>query len=144
MSFNLAIVEGRIGKDVESRATSSGKKVVNFSLASDFGYGDNKSTLWDNVVCWGPQADFAEKHLKKGSGVRVVGERRSRSWDDKESGQKKTMVEIHATTVDFAGSKPEASPENGRSRTSSAPAARTAAKPEPRAAASDPFDDEPF
>lgn len=136
MSFNLCIVEGRLGKDVESRATSSGKKVVNFSLASDFGYGDNKGTLWDICVCWGPQADFAEKHLKKGSGVRVVGERRSRSWDDKQSGEKKYATEIHATSIEFAGSKPD-SPENGQKpagRSAAAPTTRTQAAPVSRVA----------
>lgn len=142
MSFNLVVVEGRLGKDVESRATASGKKVVNFSLASDFGYGDNKGTLWDSVVTWGPQADFAEKYLKKGSGVRVVGERRSRSWDDKQTGEKKNIVEIHATSVEFAGSKSDdSSPGNGQksagraqttapTRTQAAPATRTSANPE--------------
>lgn len=129
MSFNLAIVEGRLGKDVESRATASGKKVVNFSVGSDYGYGDNKGVQWDNIVCWGPQAEFAEKHLKKGSGVLIVGERRTRSWDDKQSGEKKYSTEIHADKISFSGSKPE-SPENGRSqitttRTSSSAGTRT-------------------
>lgn len=143
MSFNIAIVEGRLGKDVESRATSSGKKVVNFSLASDFGYGDNKGTVWDTVVCWGQQAEFAEKHLKKGSGVRVVGERRSRSWD--KDGQTKTVVEIHANTIDFAGGKSD-SPENGwTTRTAAAPATRAQQAPQTRAAVNDdPFGDIPF
>lgn len=144
MSFNLAIVEGRLGKDVESRATANGKKVVNFSIGSDVGFGDSKTTLWDNVVCWGLQAEFAEKHLKKGSGVLIVGERRTRSWEDKTSGEKKYVTEIHADKISFSGSKPD-SPENGRTPTtttrSSAPApTRTQAAPSVRK----PVDDDPF
>lgn len=118
MSFNLVIVEGRLGKDVESRATAGGKKVVNFSVGSDYGYGDNKGVQWDNIVAWGDQAEFSEKHLKKGSGVLIVGERRTRSWDDKRSGEKKYATEIHAVKISFAGTKPEGgSPENGRTQT---------------------------
>lgn len=142
MSFNLVVIEGRLGKDVESRATASGKKVVNFSIASDFGYGDNKGTLWDTVVAWGSQAEFAEKHLKKGSGVRITGERRSRSWDDAKSGEKKYATEIHVATIEFAGSKAD-SPETGQKPAGRAAAptpTRTQAAPAVRAV----VDDDPF
>lgn len=145
MSFNLAIVEGRLGKDVESRATTGGKKVVNFSVGSDYGYGDNKGVQWDNIVAWGDQAEFSEKHLKKGSGVLIVGERRTRSWDDKQSGEKKYVTEIHAIKISFSGSKPD-SPENGRTPTtttrSAAPATtRTQAAPSTRTVVEeDPFE----
>lgn len=118
MSFNITIVEGRLGKDIESRSTSSGKKVVSFSVASDFGWGDNKGTLWDNVVSFGPQAEFAEKHLRKGSLVRITGERRSRSWDDKQTGEKKYATEITANTIEFAAfSNSESKPAAGRAQT---------------------------
>lgn len=144
MSFNLAIVDGRLGKDVEVRATSGGKKVVSFSIASDVGYGENKTTLWDNIVAWGAQAEFAEKFLKRGSSVLVVGERRSRSWDDKQSGEKKSTTEIHADKISFTGSKSD-SPESGQKpagRTQTAAPTRTQAAPVARAAA--PVDDDPF
>jgi single-strand DNA-binding protein len=146
MSFNLAIVEGRLGKDVESRATANGKKVVNFSVGSDYGYGDNKGTQWDTIVCWGAQADFAEKFLKRGSGVLIVGERRTRSWEDKQSGEKKYVTEIHADKISFSGSKPD-SPENGRTPTTTtrsaaaAPTRAQAARAVRKAVEDDPFGD---
>lgn len=145
MSFNLAVVDGRLGKDVEVRSTQSGKKVVNFSVGSDVGYGDSKTTLWDTVVCWGQQAEFAEKYLKKGSGVLIVGERRTRSWD--QNGEKKYITEIHANQLNFSGSKPEGgSPENGRAQTAIARAAappqtRTQQTATPRIQPDDPFGD---
>jgi len=119
MSFSLAIIDGRLGKDVEVRSTANGKKVVSFSVASDFGYGDNKGTKWHNVVAWGLQAEFAEKFLKKGSGVLVVGEHRERSYEDKTSGEKKYVTEIHADTIKFSGSKEGSSdkPAAGRAQT---------------------------
>lgn len=107
MSFNVVIIEGRVGKDPETRSTNSGKKVVSFSVASETGYGDKQSTLWDNVIAWDAQADFAEKYLKKGGAVRIVGERQSRKWTDKQ-GQEKTTIEVNAFKISFAEkSKPQ-------------------------------------
>ena len=144
MSFNIAIVEGRLGKDIESRSTAGGKKVVNFSVGSDYGYGDNKGVQWDNIVAWGPQADFAERFLKKGSGVLIVGERRTRSWEDKASGQTKYVTEIHADTIKFSGAK-ESSPENGQKtvgRTNNQESVtRSQATPSVRKVVDDPFAD---
>lgn len=124
MSFNITIVEGRLGKDIESRSTSGGKKVVNFSVGSDYGYGDNKGVQWDNIVAWGPQAEFSEKYLKKGSGVLIVGERRTRSWEDKQSGEKKYVTEIHADTIKFSGAK-EGSSDKPAGRAQTAAPTRT-------------------
>lgn len=109
MSFNIVIIEGRVGKDPEVRSTNSGKKVVSFSLASDFGYGQTQSTLWDNIIAWGDQADFAEKYIKKGGAIRVIGERQSRKWTDKQSGQEKTAFDVNAFKISFAekASKPQ-------------------------------------
>jgi len=144
MSFSLAIIDGRLGKDVEVRSTANGKKVVSFSVASDFGYGDNKGTKWHNVVAWGLQAEFAEKFLKKGSGVLVVGEHRERSYEDKTSGEKKYVTEIHADTIKFSWSK-ESSPENGQKtvgRTNNQESVtRSQATPSVRKVVDDPFAD---
>jgi single-strand DNA-binding protein len=134
MSFNIAIVEGRLGKDIESRSTSGGKKVVNFSVGSDYGYGDNKGVQWDNIVAWGPQAEFAERFLKKGSGVLIVGERRTRSWEDKQSGQTKYITEIHADTIKFSGSKEGSSDKPAAGRAQTAAPTRTQATPASRGA----------
>ena len=93
-SFAYCQVGGSLGRDPESKSTSGGNKVVNFSVAVEQGYGDNKSTGWFNVVAFKETAEFAEKHLKKGSAVRVVGNLQIRSWDDKTTGQKRYVTEI--------------------------------------------------
>lgn len=146
MSFNLAIVMGRLGKEPEVKQTSSGKSVANFSLASDHGFGDKKATLWDNIVCWGPLAETVGKFMKKGSEVLVIGERRTRSWEDKATGATKYITEIHATEVRFMDKSSGESRGSAPSR-QSAPASRPAAAPvsRPSAPASDdPFGDDPF
>lgn len=131
MSFNIVIIEGRVGKDPETRSTNNGKKVVSFSVASDTGYGDKQSTLWDNIIAWGDQADFAEKYLKKGGAVRIVGERQSRKWTDKTSGQEKTAFEINVFKISFAEkvSKPQQ-----ETRANAQPERRVEAPPQTRTA----------
>jgi len=47
--FNQVTALGRLGSDPELRYTPSGTAVANFSLATDVGWGDNKSTVWFRV-----------------------------------------------------------------------------------------------
>ena len=138
--FTNAVIQGVLGRDPETRSTPSGAKVCNFSLAVEHGFGEKISTDWHNVVAWKERADFAEKYLKKGKAVAVSGELQNRSWDDKTTGAKRTVTELVADRIQFAdlgGPKSE-----GQSRTT-APATRQQTTPAPRAAAPDPFDDDP-
>lgn len=125
MSFNLAIVEGHLGRDPELKQTSGGKSVANFSVGSDYGWGDSKATQWDSCIAWNDLADKVGKYLKKGSGVLVVGERRTRSWDDKQTGEKKYITEIHASEVRFL-EKSGGDRSSAPSRPAAAPVARPA------------------
>lgn len=135
MSYSIVIIEGRVGKDPELKATTNGTQIASFSVASDFGYGKNAGTNWDNVVAFSEQAAFISKFIKKGSAIRVIGERTSRKWTGKD-GQEKTSNEVVCWKVQFA----EKSGGEGRApavRTQAAPAIREQAAPVARAA--DPF-----
>jgi single-strand DNA-binding protein len=147
--FTFVIAEGTLGQDPTSKSTPNGTKVVNFSIASERGYGDKLRTCWHNVVCFKEQADFAERYLKKGKAVRVVGELDVRSWPDKETGKTRYATEIVADKIQFVdsgsgGSKSGTAPAT---RQASAPPTRQQAAPQTRAEA-DPFadnsDDIPF
>jgi len=139
----VATIIGGLGKDPEIRSTNSGKKVASFSLAVEDGFGDKKSTSWHNIVAWGDLAEFTEKYLKKGKSVSVIGRLQSRSWDDKQTGQKKYITEINAKDISFFDTNSGSG--GGRESSSSAPARREAAQPERRATVDDAFsDDIPF
>lgn len=122
MSYSIVIIEGRVGKDPESKSTSGGTAITSFSIASDFGYGKNAGTNWDNVVAFGEQAAFVSKHVKRGSAIRIIGERTSRKWTGKD-GQERTSNEVNVWKISFAEKS------GGEGRSSSAPAARTQAAP---------------
>ncbi len=112
MSVNKVILVGRLGRDPETRYTSGGQAVCNFTLATDEVFKDRagerqKRTEWHRIVLWSKQAELAQQYLKKGNQVYIEGRIQSRQWDDKE-GQKRTTYEIVGTAMRFLGSRSEA------------------------------------
>jgi len=111
MSVNKVILVGRLGRDPETRYTSGGQAVANFSVATDESYKDRngerqKRTEWHKIVVWGKQAEIAQQYLKKGSLVFIEGRIQSREWQDKE-GQKRTAFEIVANNFRMLGGRSE-------------------------------------
>src|SRR3974390_2305496 len=125
MSVNKVILVGRLGRDPETRYTSGGQAVANFSVATDESYKDRngerqKRTEWHKIVVWGKEAEIYQQYLKKGSLVFIEGRIQSREWQDKE-GQKRTSYEIVATNFRMLGSRAD-SAGAGASRAPAAPA----------------------
>jgi single-strand DNA-binding protein len=111
MSVNRVMLVGRLGRDPETRYTSGGQAVANFSVATDESYKDRngerqKRTEWHKIVVWGKQAEIAQQYLKKGSLVFIEGRIQSREWQDKE-GQKRTSFEIVANNFRMLGGRAE-------------------------------------
>jgi single-strand DNA-binding protein len=109
MSVNKVILVGRLGRDPETRFTTGGQPVCNFSVATDETYKDRagerqKRTEWHKIVMWGKLAEIGQQYLKKGSLVYLEGRIQSRQWDDKE-GQKRTSFEVVANTMKMLGSR---------------------------------------
>jgi single-strand DNA-binding protein len=92
---------GRLGGDPETRYTSTGKTLAEFSLAVTQFNGD---TLWLKVTCWGKTAEFASEYLKKGDLVYVDGRLDESSWEDKE-GNRRSRMFITANEVNVLSSK---------------------------------------
>jgi single-strand DNA-binding protein len=112
MSVNKVILVGRLGRDPETRFTSGGQAVANFSVATDESYKDRngerqKRTEWHKIVVWGKQAEIAQQYLKKGSLLFIEGRIQSREWQDKE-GQKRTSFEIVANNFRMLGGRGDA------------------------------------
>jgi single-strand DNA-binding protein len=113
MSVNKVILVGRLGRDPETRYTSSGQAVCNFTLATDETYKDRagerqKRTEWHRIVVWAKQAEIAQQYLHKGSLIYLEGRIQTRQWDDRE-GQKRTTTEIVATNFRMLGGRGDAS-----------------------------------
>ena len=112
MSVNKVILVGRLGRDPETRYTSGGQAVANFTLATDETYKDHsgerqKRTEWHRVVLWGKLAEIAQQYLKKGQLVYIEGRIQTRQWEDKRDGQKRTTTEIVGNVMRMLGGRAE-------------------------------------
>lgn len=109
-SINKVILMGNLGKDPETRTLESGAVMCRFSIATTETYKNRKSgertshTEWHNITLWRGLAEVADKYLHKGDKVLIEGKIRTRSWEDKESGQTRYTTEILADQMQMMGS----------------------------------------
>lgn len=94
--LNKVMIIGNLGRDPEMRFTPNGKSVANFSVACNRSWKDKSGerqseTEWFNVVTWGKLAEISKQLLKKGSLVYVEGRLQSRTWQDNEGHQHKSI-----------------------------------------------------
>jgi single-strand DNA-binding protein len=153
-SVNKVILIGNLGKDPEVKYTPSGTPVAKLALATNERYKDKDGqwqdrTEWHNVVLWQRLAEIAGEYLKKGGKVYIEGRLQTRSWDDKQTNQKKYMTEVVANDLVLLGGRGEGAgggeDSGGRSRSAAAAGNnfdQRAPEPEPAAAASTPISDE--
>ena len=99
-SINQVILMGRLTRDPEQRTTTSGRTVVSFSLAVDRVGQDDQADFFD-ITAWEKLGELVMQYLAKGRRVLVQGRLRQDSWDDKETGKKRSRVEVTATDVTF-------------------------------------------
>jgi single-strand DNA-binding protein len=131
--FGELTILGRLGADPEMKYTPSGKAVTELRVAVDQGYGENKSTLWVTVTCWGGQdgkggmAEAAANYLSKGSGVFVKGEPKVRAYVAN-NGEARAVLELTARELKFLDGK-----KNGEQAHAPADAPRAAQSTTPAA-----------
>ena len=99
-SINQVILMGRLTRDPEQRTTSTGKVIVSFSIAVDR-FGQDDTADFFNVTAWEKLGELVMQYLGKGRKVLVQGRLRQDSWDDKETGKKRSSIEVTATDVTF-------------------------------------------
>jgi single-strand DNA-binding protein len=99
-AINQVILMGRLTRDPEVRTTTSGKTIASFSLAVDRA-GQDDATDFFEITAWEKLGELVSQYLSKGRRCLVQGRLRQDSWDDKETGKKRTKVEVVATDVTF-------------------------------------------
>lgn len=97
---------GNLTRSPEVKQTPSGNSVVTFSLALNRSYKDaqdqwQEATDYVDVVAWGKLADQVAERLDTGSRALVSGRLQSRSWEDKDTGAKRSKLEVLAQDVTF-------------------------------------------
>ena len=148
-SFNKVILLGNLTRDPEVRYTPKGTAVTELGIAVNRVYtaenGEKREeTTFVDVTLWGRTAEIAGEYLRKGRPVFIEGRLQLDTWDDKQSGQKRSKLKVVGEGLQLLGAPRGAGggggDEEGGGQRSSRPA------PPPRAAApSEPDDDEiPF
>jgi single-strand DNA-binding protein len=118
--LNKVFLAGRLTRDPELRYLSSGTPLCRMGLAISRNYktreGERREdTTFIDVVAWRGTAEYCGENLKKGRPIMVEGWLRMDEWEDKNTGQKRSKIEVQADriqTLDWdssgggAGSKP--------------------------------------
>jgi single-strand DNA-binding protein len=107
---NKVILIGNLGRDPEVRSTPSGQPVASFTVATSRRWRDKngqrqEQTEWHNIVVWGKQAEIAGQYLTKGKQIYIEGRLQTRSWDDRQTGEKKYRTEIVADMFQMLGQR---------------------------------------
>lgn len=103
MAINKVILVGNVGRDPVVRYFDKGVAKATFPLATSETYTNQQgetitSTEWHNIVLWRALAEVAEKTVKKGNQLYIVGKIKTRSYVDRE-GNNKYITEILADTM---------------------------------------------
>lgn len=117
--LNLAIIEGRIGKDIEIKQVGQ-SVVAKISVATSEKWTDKNTgqkqerTTWHNVEAWGKQAEIISQYFKKGDGIGLQGSIQTDEYE--KNGEKRYSTKIKLTSFWFpvsSGQSQNAQPQQG-------------------------------
>ena len=140
-SFNKVILLGNLTRDPEVRYTPKGSAVCDLGIAVNRVYttdsGEKREEVtYVDVVLWARLAEIAGEYLKKGRPVFIEGRLQMDTWDDKQTGQKRTKLRVVGESMQFLGSRPAGGTarleRQARRIDKRAPAAKPARRPRKR------------
>lgn len=111
MSVNSVTLLGRAGKDAEVRMAGQ-NKVATFSLCTGGKYKTNDGreiddTAWHSIVAWRNLAELAEKYIRKGSQILVIGRLTYRKYTGSD-GVERNVTDIVADKIELCGARESA------------------------------------
>jgi len=119
-NLNKVMLIGNLTRDPEIKYTPKGSAVADIGLAINRNYTlDNgekrEETTFVDVVLWGRLAEIAGEYLKKGRPVFIEGRLQLDTWDDKQTGQKRSKMRVVGESMQLLGGGPrgEGGPAEG-------------------------------
>ena len=107
-NVNKVILIGHLTRDPELRYSQSGTAFCKFGIAVSRTYkvGDEKreSTCFVDCTAFGRTGEVVDQYVKKGDPLFVEGRLDLQQWDDKQTGQKRSKLEVAVENVQFLGS----------------------------------------
>ena len=101
--MNKVFLTGRVTREWEIRATSTGTTIARNSIAVDSGYGDNKRTDFINLTAFGKTAETLEKYGFKGQKMLIEGRIQTGSYE--KDGVKHSTTDIIIDRSEFLSFK---------------------------------------
>jgi len=137
-SFNKVILLGNLTRDPEVRYTPKGSAVCDLGIAVNRVYttegGERREEVtFVDVVLWARLAEIAGEYLRKGRPVFIEGRLKMDTWDDKQTGQKRTKLRVVGESMQLLGSRPggAAGETAEEDRAGTSVGSKTAASPKP-------------
>ena len=136
--FNKVTLMGNLTRDPETRTTPSGQSVTSFSLAVNRSWRgadgqQQESVSYIDCTAWGKAGEIIAQYMGKGRALLVSGRLDQRSWDDKESGQKRSKVEVVVEDFNFVDGGQGGSNNDGGSTSRASSSASSSKKSAPAA-----------
>lgn len=117
--MNKVLLVGRLTKDPEFRATTSGTSVASFTVACDRRFvkqGEERKADFINCIAWRQTGESIARYFKKGNRIALEGSLQVRDWTDGE-GKRHYATEVIVDAWEFVQSKSESEarflPEDG-------------------------------
>jgi single-strand DNA-binding protein len=105
-NLNKVMLIGNLTRDPELRYTPKGTAVADIALAINRVWNNEQNqrqeeTTFVDITLWGRQAELAQQYLTKGRGAYIEGRLQMDTWDDKQTGQKRSKLKVVAESLQF-------------------------------------------
>lgn len=108
-NLNKVMVMGNLTRDPELKTLQSGVSVVNFGIAINRKYksGDDfkEEVTFLDIEAWGRRAEVIKEHLAQGSPIFIEGRLKYETWQDRNTGQKRSRLKVVAENFEFVGGR---------------------------------------
>lgn len=147
-NVNKVILLGNLTRDPEVKYTPKGTAVCDISLAINRTTGGKDGTekkeevTFVDITLWGRVAEVAGEYCKKGNPLYVEGRLATESWDDKETGKKRSKMKVIGENIQLLGGKRDSAPAGDQEETR--PVERPTLSTRPAPVRTEPDDDIPF
>ena len=111
-NLNKVMLIGNLTRDPELRYSQGGSPICKLGLATNRKW-KNQSGEWQEETCFvdivvfGRQAETCNEYLAKGRSTFIEGRLNYSSWEDRETGKRRSKLEVVAERVQFLGGRGE-------------------------------------
>lgn len=108
-SFNKVVLMGNVTRDPQVRYTTGGTAVTDVGLAVNRQWTDRSTNerkeevSFIDVTLWGKTAEIAGEYLSKGRPCLIEGRLQMDSWQDRETGQKRSKLKVVGESMQLLG-----------------------------------------